>query len=45
MKEQREPVDVDKVISMYNSGIRQIDICKELKCGKSTVSGILNKFG
>jgi len=43
-KEQPKPVDKDLVIKMYKDGKRQIEISKELKCAKSTISGIIKKL-
>lgn len=36
-----KPVDKNLVLKMFNDGMRQIDIAKNLKCAKSTICGIL----
>lgn len=41
-KERRE-IDKEKVMKLYNSGWRQIDICKELDIPKGTLSGFIKK--
>jgi transcriptional regulator len=30
-------------MKLYNSGIRQVDICKEMNATKGTISGIIKK--
>ena len=43
---RRKPVDVDRVYDLYvREGMSQTDIAKNLKCAKSTVSGIIKKLG
>ena len=44
MKELSPAVDTKLVIDMYNSGIKQVDIRKELGVAKSTISGIIKKY-
>ena len=44
MKELSPVVDTKLVIDMYNSGIKQVDIRKELGVAKSTISGIIKKY-
>jgi transposase-like protein len=44
VKEKQKPLDKQKVIDMFNSGIKQIDIAKELNCAKSTVCQIIKNI-
>jgi len=37
-------IDKDLVLSMYNNGIRQIDIAKELNCAKSSICYLIKKY-
>jgi hypothetical protein len=41
VKEKQKPLDRQKVIDMFNSGMKQVDIAKQLKCTKSTICQIL----
>ena len=34
----------DKIITLYNQGMKQSEIIKKLKCGKSTVYNAVRKF-
>lgn len=44
MKELNEPIDVNVVINMYESGIKQIDICKKLNASKGGICGVIKKY-
>jgi hypothetical protein len=44
VKEKQKPLDKQKVINMFNSGMKQIDIAKELNCAKSTVCQIIKNI-
>jgi hypothetical protein len=42
-KEVQPKLDREKIMMMYNSGMKQVDIIKEFKCSKSTISEIIKK--
>ena len=42
-KELRAPLDKEKVIRMYESGMKQVEIRKYFGCAKSTICQIIKK--
>jgi len=43
MKELRKPINVEKVMELYNSGKKQFEICKMMNASKGAISGIIKK--
>lgn len=41
---ERKKIDHKEILELYNSGMKQIEICKKLKLSKSTVCTIINGF-
>lgn len=44
LKELSKPVNINDVINMYLSGMKQVDIRKKLNVAKSTISGVIKKY-
>jgi hypothetical protein len=43
-KEISKPLDKRKIIDLYKSGMRQVDIRKKLACSKAAVCGIIKYY-
>jgi DNA invertase Pin-like site-specific DNA recombinase len=43
-KEVQAPLDKNKILELYNGGMRQKEIVDLFKCTKSTISMIIKKY-
>lgn len=43
-KEKQKPLDKDKIIELFNHGMKQKDIVEHFDCAKSTISLIIKKY-